>query len=145
MILAMSVTRRVFSAFPAIPAPASPLVVAPERDPPFPADPGEAVHDAGAARFLALRVEDRVQGAEGPRIDKILDPLPDRHLAPLVDHFYEDSAVFDPRSLGVQGRHDLLDLRDVLLHPLPLGGTQRLAQVVHLFKIGAPIYSFLAS
>ena len=77
-----------------------PFVVEPDEHAPFPRDPGQAVHHPGAARFLVVRVKDRVQRAESPRIDDILDPFPDRHLAPLVDQIQGNTHVLDPLTFG---------------------------------------------
>ena len=106
------------------PRPGDPLVVEPDQDAPLPRDPRQAVHHPRAPRLLALGVVDRVQGPEGPRIDQVLDPLPDRHLPPLVDQIHRDPHVLDPLLLRLDRLHHLFDRGDVLLHPLLLGRPQ---------------------
>ena len=112
-----------------------PLVVEADQYAPFPADPRQAVHNPGAPRLLVLRVVNRVQRAERPGIDHILNPLPHGHLAPFVDHIGRDPEILDAIDLGIDLLHDRLGLLDVCLHPLNLRRAQRLPYIVHLRKI----------
>ena len=130
------------------PCPGDPLVVEPDQDAPLPRDPRQAVNHPRAPRLLALRVVDRVQRPEGPRIHQVLDPLPHRHLPPLVHQVRRDPHVPDPLLFRVNRLHHLFDRGDVRLHPLLLGRPERLPQIVHLRKIGShdlpftPLYRY---
>jgi len=121
---------------PGDPGPGDPLVVEADQHAPLAADPGQAVDDVGLAALLALGVVDGVQGKEHPGVDDVVDPLPDRHLAALVDLLGGDAdVVLDPVDLRVDLLHDLRGPLHVLLHPVYLRLPERLAQLFHLCEV----------
>jgi len=118
------------------PRPGDPLVVEADQHAPLAADPGQAVDDVGLAALLALGVVDGVQGKEHPGVDDVVDPLPDRHLAALVDLLGGDAhVVLDPVDLRVDLLHDRRGPLHVLLHPVYLRLPERLAQLFHLHEV----------
>jgi hypothetical protein len=121
---------------PGDPGAGNPLVVEADEHAPLTADPGHAVDDVGLAALLAVGVVDGVQGEEHARVDDVVDPLPDRHLAALVDLLGGDAhARLDAVDLGIDLFHDLLGPRHVVLHAVYLRLPERLAQVFHLLEV----------
>ena len=104
------------------PGPGHDLVVEADQDAPLAADPGQAVDHPGHAFFIVLGIVKGMQGAEGPGIDQVFDPVPDGHLPPFMYFFRRQSGVFNPFDLGRHFLQDRFDLGPVFGHLLDLSG-----------------------
>jgi len=121
---------------PGDPGAGDPLVVEADQHAPLAVDPRKAVDHIGLAALLAVGIVNGVQGEEHAGVDDVVDPLPDRHLAALVDLLGGDAhVVLDPVDLRVDLLHDRRGPLDVLLHPVYLRLPERLAQLFHLHEV----------
>ena len=106
------------------------------------------VKDIGGAFLIVRRIVKGMQRTPGARINQVFQPLPDRHLAALIDFFRGKSGVFSLlHSLGNFSFGFFHQLK-IFLGPFYLPFFERSAKLDHFFKIRShgktpdPIYNY---